>query len=99
MSGSGIMYQADANLDIDIVFGLRRLQPDIDFQTADDANLRGVADPEVLAIAARQGRILVSHDRRTMPTHFSTLLMSGQHSAGVILLPQEGSIREARGID
>jgi hypothetical protein len=28
-------------------------------------------DGEVLALAARDGRVLVTHDQTTMPTHFA----------------------------
>jgi hypothetical protein len=31
-------------------------------------------DPEVLALAAMLGRVLVSHDRKTMPGHFYRFL-------------------------
>lgn len=57
-----IRYQADADLNQAIVTGVLRREPTIDFQTAFAAGLEGVKDLEVLAIAARQGRILVSHD-------------------------------------
>src|SRR5688572_8659076 len=40
------------------------------------AKLEGVPDPEVLALAADQDRILVTHDRKTMPWHFGAFLMS-----------------------
>ena len=57
-----VSYQADADLNQAIVTGVLRQQPTIDFQTALAAGLEGVKDSEVLAIAAQQGRILVSHD-------------------------------------
>jgi hypothetical protein len=34
----------------------------------------GKDDPEVLGIAANEGRILVSHDLRTMPGHFAEFI-------------------------
>ena len=48
-----------------IVTAVRRLGPAIDFQTAPTLGLHGFSDPEVLALTADQGRVLVSHDRRT----------------------------------
>ena len=66
-----VRFQADADLDGRILRGLRRAAPEIDIRTADDANLAGLEDPEVLRIAADSGRILVSQDRRTMPGHFA----------------------------
>jgi predicted nuclease of predicted toxin-antitoxin system len=50
--------------------------------------LKGVKDPEVLAIAAQQERILVSHDRRTMPLEFATF-MTNRQSSGVIIVSRK----------
>jgi predicted nuclease of predicted toxin-antitoxin system len=48
----------------------------------------GKDDPEVLRIAANEGRILVSHDLRTMPGHFGEFI-AGTASPGLILIPQK----------
>jgi len=82
-----IRFQADADFNQNIVRAVRRRQPAVDFQTADEAGLSGLEDPEVLAAAAREGRILVTHDRRTMPQHFTDFLAK-QHSPGVFILSQ-----------
>ncbi len=95
MNTPRVRFQADANLDMTIVRGLRRIQPSIDFQSAEEASLRGVSDPVVLELAAREGRILVSHDKTTIPTHFILFLQQGNHSPGVFLLPQGGPLRES----
>jgi len=64
-----IRFQADNDLDQRIVVGTRRLDPAIDFQSAPALGLHlGVPDEQVLALAAHQGRILVTHDRKTCPT-------------------------------
>ena len=73
-----IRFQADADLNAEIVAGVLRREPGIDFQTADEARLRGLLDPEVLALAAQENRILVTHDRRTMPRHFADYLLHPQ---------------------
>lgn len=83
-----VRFQADADLDARIIRGLKRKQPEIDFQTAQEAGLRGVADPAVLRAAADSGRILVTHDRRTMPSHFAQFI-AGRTSAGVIVVPKD----------
>lgn len=95
MNGGRIRFQADADLDMTIVRGLRRRQPAIDIQSADDAGLRGVPDADVLAFCARQGRILVSHDKRTMPGHFATFLAHNDQSPGVFLIDQAVAIGTA----
>jgi hypothetical protein len=83
-----VSYQADADLNQAIVTGVLRQEPTIDFQTALVAGLEGVKDSEVLAIAAQQRRILVSHDRKTMPSEFAEFITSN-HSAGVIIVSQK----------
>lgn len=86
-----VRYQADADLNQAIVTGVLRREPTIDFQTAFAAGLEGVKDQEVLAIAAQQGRILISHDRKTMPSEFASFITSDQ-SSGVIIVSRKLSI-------
>jgi hypothetical protein len=57
-----------------IVKATLRLEPSIDFQTATAAGLAGRNDVEVLILAADQGSILVSYDRRTMPVRFGNFI-------------------------
>jgi len=52
-----IKFQADANLNEDIVNGVLRRIPEIDFQTAHEANLHRASDPEVLTIAAGASKL------------------------------------------
>ena len=86
-----IRFQADSDLNQTIIKALLRLEPAIDFQTAHVANLRGVPDPDVLAYAAREGRVLVSHDITTMPRHFGAFIQTA-NSAGVLLALQESPL-------
>ncbi|MEA5421054.1 DUF5615 family PIN-like protein [Spirulina sp. CCNP1310] len=86
-----VLYQADADLNQAIVTGVLRREPTIDFQSAFVAELEGVKDSEVLAIAAQQGRILVSHDRRTMPSEFAEFITNHQ-SSGLIIVSRKLSI-------
>lgn len=83
-----VQYQADADLNHIIVRATLRLEPSIDFRTAAAAGLAGVEDEDVLARMADGGRILVTHDRRTMPHHFARFIAS-QPSPGVIVVPQK----------
>jgi hypothetical protein len=61
-----LRFQADADLKYAIVKGVRQREPTIDFASAAESGLEGISDPELLERAAQEGRILVSHDRRTM---------------------------------
>ena len=81
-------FLADADLHADAVTGALRREPAIDFQSASEVLVEGMQDPEVLAVAAQQQRILVSHDVSTMPGHFQRFLATSGESPGVFLIPQ-----------
>lgn len=51
----------------DIVRGLFLRQPDLDLLRVQDVGLRKVDDPAILDWATSNGRILLTHDRATMP--------------------------------
>jgi len=87
-------FQADADFNQKIVAGLRRREPTLDFQTAPQGDVIGRPDPEVLLIAARAGRILVTHDRRSMPGHFARFIET-QLSPGLIVVSQEFDVAAA----
>lgn len=89
-----IRFQADADFNQIIVTALVRRFPEIDFRTATAAGLAGLKDAEVLALAARDGRILVTHDHSTMPAHFHAFIRSTP-SPGLIIVPQRLAVREA----
>jgi predicted nuclease of predicted toxin-antitoxin system len=89
-----IRLQADADFNMEIVAGVLRREPSIDFRSAEEAHLRGLPDPEVLALAAQEHRILVTHDRRTMPRHFADFIRHDT-SPGVFIIAQHVSVRMA----
>ena len=92
---SVIRFQCDADFNFNIVRGLRRSQPAIDILTAEDSQIVGRTDPEVLLFSAEHDRLLVSHDLRTMPDHFMRFLTAGNQSKGVIIIRQQLPIGEA----
>jgi hypothetical protein len=57
---------SDADVHGDVVRGLRRRRPEIDLVRAQDVLPEGTPDPEVLAWAAAEDRILITNDRNTM---------------------------------
>ena len=83
-----IRFQAYADLNEDIVTGVLRREPGVDFQTATEAGLRGLEDAQVLSLAARNERILISHDRKTMPGHFAEFIRTNV-SPGVFIVSQK----------
>jgi Domain of unknown function (DUF5615) len=89
-----IRFQADADLNQIILLAMIRREPSIDFLTAEAADLAGLKDPEVLTVAAREGRVLVSHDQKTMPRHFAEFIVHTP-SPGLLIVPQHLSIAAA----
>lgn len=83
-----LRFLADADFNHDVVNGLLRREPGIDFRTAVGRELRGLSDPQVLALAASEGRCLVSHDRKTMPSAFAEFIMD-KSSPGVFIVSQK----------
>ena len=63
-----------------------RFQADADL---DARIIRGLTrkQPEIDFQAVDSGRILVTHDRRAMPSHFARFI-AGRTSAGVIVVPR-----------
>jgi len=82
-----IRFQADADLNQIILLATIRREPAIDFQTAMAARLANLSDTDVLAMATREGRVLVTHDHRTMPRHFAKFIMT-EISPGLLIIPQ-----------
>jgi hypothetical protein len=79
---------ADADLKRAILTGILRRNPTINFKHAGQVPLEGLPDPIVLAIAANEDRVLVSHDVNTLPGHFSEFVR-GRSSPGLVLIPQQ----------
>ena len=86
-----VRFQADADLNQILLKATLRREPSIDFQTANTAGLVSRSDKDVLDIAARDGRVLVTHDRKTMPKHFGEFITTNT-SAGVIVVPQKMAV-------
>jgi hypothetical protein len=89
-----VRFQADADLNQIILLATMRREPAIDFQTAMAAGLPGVDDPKVLTRAATDGRVLVTHDRKTMPRHFAEFI-DREASPGLLVIPQSLSVAAA----
>jgi hypothetical protein len=83
-----IRFQADNDLRKAISRAIIRRNSQIDFRTTPNT------DVEVLELAAREGRILISHDFQTMPGRFRKFIES-QRSPGVFLIAQDLPVSEA----
>src|SRR5882724_1318591 len=91
---------SDADVHGDIIRGLRRRLPEIDLVRAQDALPEGAPDPEVLAWAAAENRILVTNDRNTIDRNTMVgfayqRVAAGEQVPGVIITTNEQSIGSA----
>ena len=77
---------ADENFNGDIVRGLLLRQPDLDIVRVQDVGLAGADDPDVLAWAAENNRIVLTHDRATMSDYAYERVAAGEGMAGVFIL-------------
>ena len=85
---------ADADLNLAIVAGVVRRSSELDFKRAEEVPLEGLKDLTVLTLAARESRVLVSHDVSTLPGHLCEFVRE-RSSPGVILIPQDLSVGKA----
>ena len=81
-----IRFQADNDLKFGIVKAVRHREPTIDFVPAQEAGLDRIGDPELLDRAAAEGRVLVSHDKRTMIHYFRERLAVGKSGPGLLIV-------------
>jgi hypothetical protein len=74
---------ADENLNNSIVRGLLRRQPELDIVRIQDVGLSGADDPTVLEWAAKEGRVLLTHDVSTITKYAYERVRAGQPMPGV----------------
>lgn len=79
----------DQDLDHVILRGLLLRVPNLDVLTAHQAGLSNASDPDLLAWAAEQERLIVTHDRRTMPYHATSRITRAQKLAGIIVVSRQ----------
>lgn len=85
----------DQDFDHDILRGLIRRIPQLNYVTAHEEGLSEVKDNELLIWASRNNRNLLTHDRKTMPRHFGSLLGKDVDLAGIFIVPRRLPISQA----
>jgi hypothetical protein len=86
---------ADQNFNERILKGLARLQPAIDVLHVRDIGLQASADSVILERAASDGRILLTHDRQTLPGFAYARVAAGAPMPGVFLVSKALPIGQA----
>lgn len=74
----------DENFDNNIVRGVVRRIPDLDILRVQDVGLSGIADPIILEWAAKENRILLTHDVSTVTDYAYARVRAGKYMPGVI---------------
>lgn len=87
-----LKFLADENFDNTILRGLRRRKSDIDCVRVQDVQLSGADDPTVLAWAAQEERVLLTHDVATITRYAYERIAQGQPMPGVIEVRTDASV-------
>jgi predicted nuclease of predicted toxin-antitoxin system len=83
-----IRFLVDESFNNDVVRGVLRRMPDLDIVRAQDEGLSGVDDTVVLAHAASEGRIVLTHDVRTLIAAAWDRVRAGEPMPGVFAVAQ-----------
>ena len=86
---------SDENFNGDIIRGLFLRQPDLDLVRVQDVGLQELDDPTILAWAADNNRIVITHDRATMPSFAYERLAKNELMTGLFVVNDRISIRQA----
>ena len=86
---------ADENFAHTIVRGLLRRRPNLDIVRVQDVGLSAADDRSVLEWAAREGRVLLTHDVSTLTQHAYDRVRAGEPLPGVFEVNPDLPIRRA----
>ena len=90
-----LRWLVDENFNNNIVRALFRESRDLDIVRAQDAGLAGKDDETLLAWAAMQVSILLTHDVSTITAHAYRRVMKGDRRPGVFEVSQRVPVRAA----
>jgi hypothetical protein len=90
---SELRFVADENLNERLVVALQRRVPGLDLLRVRDARRIGRSDADLLDWAAAEGRVLMTHDARTVPPAALTRVREGTAMPGVIVIDDRAAAR------
>ena len=90
-----IRLLTDENVNNNIMRGLARRLPHLDFVSVRDVGLAGSPDLVLLKWAANEQRIILTHDINTLVPDANQLVAQGEPMAGVIFVPDRLGIGRA----
>ena len=88
-------FATDENFDGRILEGLRSRLTDLDIVRVQDTKMYQAPDPKLLDWLADEDRVLLTHDKRTIPNYVYDRIKSDKYVAGVIIVIKSTSIKTA----
>jgi predicted nuclease of predicted toxin-antitoxin system len=89
-----LRFLSDENFNGDVVRGLWLREPNLNLVRVQDVNLEGRDDPEVLLQAADDDRIILTHDRSTLPDFAFVRVVDGEPMPGVFVVNDRLPVRQ-----
>jgi predicted nuclease of predicted toxin-antitoxin system len=86
---------ADQNFTGAVLEGLRLRVPELDVLRTEDVGIKRFQDEQILAWAADEDRLILTHDAKTFVHAAYERLAKGVHFSGVVLVPANLSIGAA----
>jgi hypothetical protein len=90
-----LRFLTDEDFDGRLTSGLRARVPGLDLVRVQDAGLMQTPDPDILAWAAAENRIVLTHDRHTMTGFARTRVNAGQPMPGLFVVDRQASLTRA----
>jgi len=85
-----LRFLADENFDDRILHAMLEQEPAVDVVRAREVGLAAIHDRDLLDWAAGEGRVLLTHDVKTIPAFAMERLRAGRPLAGVVLVRKTG---------
>lgn len=90
---SGLRLVGDENLNERFVLAVLRRVPGLDLVRVRDVGRAGLTDADLLDWVADEGRVLVTHDARTVPSAALARVRDGVPMPGVIVIDDRAAAR------
>jgi hypothetical protein len=84
-----LRFLTDEDFDGRLTSALLSRVPRLDLLRVQDVGLTHTPDPDILSLAAAQGRIVLTHDRNTMTGFASTRVNAGQPMPGLFVVDRQ----------
>ncbi len=85
----------DENFNYNIVRGLLRRKPELDIVAIQDVGLSAADDPQILEWAAKENRVLLTHDVSTMTHYAYERIQAGLSMPGVFEVSRKVPLGQA----